>query len=389
MKDTMTKEERLRTVLKLGVPDRVPVAPLLGYFLCKYSGITAEDLWFDESKRRSAWEKVYHELGELDAIYFDTVSNPVSYSWVLPMKMKWPGRDLPPEEPLQLLEEELMKAEDYKLVTEAGRMPRNILYPYLLTKMFGRARTELPVNMYRLVFIVVRTLLKELLWLRAQRKRWEARGVPFLWTALSEAPFDTMSLIRSIEPFSLDLFRRPEEVSEAAMACVDGFVLVVETTARIIGGKRVWIMLHRSANSYISPRQFKSLAFPSLKAIVTKLAARGYNMVLHCDGNWDLNLENMLELPSRTCMIQFDGATDIFRAKEILRDHSCIYGDVPAQLLVTGTADEVDQYCKKLIEVVGKGGGFCLGSGCELARDARPENVRVMLQSVRKYGYYS
>jgi uroporphyrinogen-III decarboxylase len=121
---------------------------------------------------------------------------------------------------------------------------------------------------------------------------------------------------------------------------------------------------------------------------VTKLAEQGIDLVLHCDGNWDKNLEIMLDLPPKKCMIQFDGTTNIFRAKEILKGHSCIYGDVPAQLLATGNAGDVDQYCKKLIEIVGRDGGFCLGSGCELAPDAKPENAKAMFQSVRKYGYY-
>lgn len=205
---------------------------------------------------------------------------------------------------------------------------------------------------------------------------------------MAEAPFDTFSLLRSIAPFSRDTFRRPDEIAAAANACVDSFVFLSELVAGIIGTKRTWIFLHRSSNSFISPRQFKSLSFPSLQAITSKLAAKGFDLILHCDGNWDKNLEIMLDLPPRKCMLQFDGTSDIFRAKEILKGHSSIYGDVPAELLATGSPDEVDQYCRKLLEIVGRGGGFCLGSGCELAPDAKPENVRAMLRSVEKYVYY-
>jgi uroporphyrinogen-III decarboxylase len=37
---------------------------------------------------------------------------------------------------------------------------------------------------------------------------------------------------------------------------------------------------------------------------------------------------------------------------------------------------------------VGKGGGFILGTGCELAPNAKPENVKAMFESVVKHGYY-
>ena len=48
----------------------------------------------------------------------------------------------------------------------------------------------------------------------------------------------------------------------------------------------------------------------------------------------------------------------------------------------------MDEYCHRLIEEVGKGGGFILAAGCEMAPNAKPENVKAMLESVIKYGYY-
>jgi hypothetical protein len=388
MKDTMSKEERLGAVFRLEIPDRVPVVPLFGYFLCRYSGIASADIWVDAGKRRRAWDRVYRELGEFDAVYVVTTANPLVFSWIMPMKTKWPGKELPPDAVVQTIEEEVMHEDDYAWLVSPGRIPKRLVYPMLLTRMFSRTHPEFPKRLVFLAPVLDAVLLKEVLWLRGWGKQWARRGIPLLWGAVAEAPFDTFSLLRSIGPFTGDLFRRPEVVAEAAMACVDSIVFQLEAMARIVGNNRVWLFLHRSSNSFISPRQFKSLAFPSLREIVSSLAAKGFDLVLHCDGNWDKNLETMLELPAKRCMFQFDGSTDIFRAKEILKGHSCIYGDVPARLLATGSASEVEEYCRNLIAVVGKDGGFCLGSGCELAPDARPENVRAMLHSVKKYGYY-
>jgi len=388
MKDTMTKEERLQAVFQCRVPDRVPVVPLLGYFLSRYAGITSAELWSDEEKRTFAWEKFYRELGPVDAIYHDNSSEPLAQMWTIPMKTLWPGKDLPPDAQAQQMEEEVMTIEDYQPLLHRGIIPKSQVYGVFLTKMLRRTCADLPKNLILMIFTVYWKLLLDTLWFRRFRKRWEKRGVPRLWGSALMAPFDNFSLLRSIGPFSRDVFQRPEDIAAAAEVCADGFVFLSRLVAGLIGTKRTWIFLHRSSNSFISPKQFKSLSFPSLRAIVSKLAAKGFELILHCDGNWDKNLETLLELPPRKCMVQFDGASDIFRAKEILKGHSCIYGDVPAQLLTTGSPGEVDQYCKKLIEVVGKDGGFCLGSGCEVAPDAKPENVRVMMESAHKYGYY-
>ena len=53
-----------------------------------------------------------------------------------------------------------------------------------------------------------------------------------------------------------------------------------------------------------------------------------------------------------------------------------------------GGKEEVSDYCKKLIEIVGKDGGFILGAGCEVAPNARPENVKAMIDAVKRFGYY-
>lgn len=63
----------------------------------------------------------------------------------------------------------------------------------------------------------------------------------------------------------------------------------------------------------------------------------------------------------------------------------CLMGDVPATLLKLGTVEEVEAYCKKLIDKVGKGGGFILSSGCEVPHDAEFENIKAMIETGKTY----
>jgi uroporphyrinogen-III decarboxylase len=50
---------------------------------------------------------------------------------------------------------------------------------------------------------------------------------------------------------------------------------------------------------------------------------------------------------------------------------------------------EVDEYCHRLSEEVGAGGGYITGAGCEISPNAKPENVKAMIESAGKYGRYS
>ena len=79
--------------------------------------------------------------------------------------------------------------------------------------------------------------------------------------------------------------------------------------------------------------------------------------------------------------------TDIFRAKEILGDHLCIEGNVPATLLQMGSVQDVKDHCKKLIDVVGKGGGYILGPRSS-TDEVKPENLKTMIEFTKEYGRY-
>jgi uroporphyrinogen-III decarboxylase len=63
-------------------------------------------------------------------------------------------------------------------------------------------------------------------------------------------------------------------------------------------------------------------------------------------------------------------------------------GNVPLSLLQLGSAQDVEEYWKKLIRVCGKDGGFILANGGGIY-DAKPENMQAMVDTVKKYGRYN
>ncbi len=61
--------------------------------------------------------------------------------------------------------------------------------------------------------------------------------------------------------------------------------------------------------------------------------------------------------------------------------------DVPGFLLQTGTVSEVEDYCRNLINVCGKDGGFIMTATA--LDEARPENVKAMIDITKSYGSYA
>jgi uroporphyrinogen-III decarboxylase len=116
------------------------------------------------------------------------------------------------------------------------------------------------------------------------------------------------------------------------------------------------------------------------------LIERGVTPCIFFEGNFTSRLEYLLEFPKGKLLARLD-RTDIIRAKEILKGHVCIEGNVPSSLLQVGTVQDIKDYCKKLIDVVGKDGGYIL-SPRSSTDEANPENLKTMIEFTKEYGVY-
>ena len=125
---------------------------------------------------------------------------------------------------------------------------------------------------------------------------------------------------------------------------------------------------------------WQRFVWPYFSRLVREVVDAGLIALLHLDSNWTRELERFKELPQARCIMALDGETDIFKAKEILGDHMCIMGDVPASMLYLDTPDIVYDYCIKLIRELGPE-GFILQSGCDIPANAKLENVKAMVSA--------
>lgn len=136
----------------------------------------------------------------------------------------------------------------------------------------------------------------------------------------------------------------------------------------------------------MSPDQFKTFYWPTLRKLIVDFIDEGLNPFVLWEGDCTSRLELIGDIPKGKAVYWFE-RTDIFKAKEILGDTVCLRGNVPLSMLSTGTPDDVKEYCKKLIDVVGKGGGFIM-DGSTVLDDAKYENVKAMVEITKEYGVY-
>jgi uroporphyrinogen-III decarboxylase len=89
------------------------------------------------------------------------------------------------------------------------------------------------------------------------------------------------------------------------------------------------------------------------------------------------------DLPPKSTIWFFD-QTDMHRAKDVLGDHFCLMGNVPISMIKAGTADQVTEYCKDLIDYCGRGGGFILSPGCQIDQ-GKEETVRALIDVAKEH----
>jgi len=372
----MNSFERINTVISLEVPDRVPVGPLLDHYAATYAGITKAELMTDGDKRIAAILKTMRELGPWDITFAAETAIANLLKLGVPAKMRQPGVDLDPNEIHQFMEVEFLTVEDYDRLKRLGvfRFMWNVtgrLYP----DMRG----------LKAAWPLISTTLE----LRKHRKMIEKAGSRLACGFVTPGVLmEYFSFGRSMQPFMMDLFDHREKINSVNRLWTKGMIQIAINGAKFVGEPTIFLGCSRTSSTFISPKMFEELVLPEYEYAVNKILDAGMTPLFHCDTNWTKFLPYFKKFPAKKCILELDGATDIRKAKEIVGDRMCIMGDVPAFLLSFGSKDDVMNYCKALIEDIGKGGGFILSSGCSIPSNAKSENVKAITEAAEEWGRY-
>ena len=144
--------------------------------------------------------------------------------------------------------------------------------------------------------------------------------------------------------------------------------------------------LHKGADGWMSDKQFEKFYWPSLKKVIDACIDEGILVSLFAEGSYETRLSSVNEFPKGAVHWMFD-KTDMAKAKKALGDKCSISGNVPTSLLLTGTPQQVKEYCRKLIEICAPGGGYILSPGAN-SDIINIENMRAMVEAAKEYGVY-
>ena len=138
-------------------------------------------------------------------------------------------------------------------------------------------------------------------------------------------PFEYFCGGRSLKEFIKDLFKIPDKVEQAMDAAMVDLSDNVRQSFRRLKPFGAWVGGWRSASEFLSPKVSQRFVFPYLTKMINICIEEGVVPLLHFDSDWSRDLPLMKQLfPKGKCVLAIDGATDIFKAKEVLGDQ-CVF----------------------------------------------------------------
>jgi hypothetical protein len=399
------REKRYIDAVQLRLPDRVPTSVHLSYLPARFTGITYKDAYYDFPKWKEAYLKTALYFQPDRCEWFPNQSGRVLEALDAKTTV-WPGHGAGINSSHQFVEGEYMKAEEYDLFLN-DRADFNIRF--LIPRSYGLLQplSHLPPldsAMGFLPFHVIAApefsnMLDRLSGIARQAMEWQQQ-VMNMARALNEAgfpgrtgmigggvPYDMISdFMRGMRGAMLDMYRCPDKLLAAIEKISEQTLKRIAAAPKATEFATTFIALHRGADGFMSIKQFEKFYWPYLKKLVDALVEAGYTPEVFFEGDYTQRLEYLREFPKGKVIARFD-RSDMAKVKQVLGGHICISGNVPASLLQTSDVEGVKKYCRWLIDVVGKDGGFIMGPG-SVVDEVKPENLKAMIDFTREYGRY-
>ena len=131
----------------------------------------------------------------------------------------------------------------------------------------------------------------------------------------------------------------------------------------------------------MGPGLWREFIKPRVRQMYQAVRAKGKYVFIHSCGKVDELFPDLIDI-GLDCFNPFQPEViDVFEAKRTFGDRLSFYGGISTQrLLPYGTVPEVRDAVRRLIDEVGKDGGYIAAPAHAIPGDAKPENIAAMIE---------
>lgn len=410
--EKMYKERAVRQqkVTMCAIPDRVPVHIPSGNFPAYYSGYNMMRVMNDYEAMERSWLRFMEDFyDDMDSFMGPGFVHSAPAMEIVDYKSyKWPGHGLGEDvNSFQFVEDPIMSADEYDALIED---PSDFSFRRLVPRTVGTLKPlesfpALNTLLFLSLMVVypfadpsLRAAFQSLIKAGEEMEKWQKHvmkvnqaaleaGFPAVHGGLAIAPFDIIAdFLRGTRGAVLDMYRCPEKMLQAIDMLTGLTIKRILSGVNAAHGFSVSFPLHKGDDTFMSRKQYETFYWPSLKKVIDACIDEGISVHLFAEGRYNDRLEYIGDFPKGWVTWQFD-QTDMANAKKMVGKTCCIVGNVPASIVITGSAKEVKECCRKLIETCAPGGGYILSGGA-MATEAAAENLRAFMEAAEEYGTY-
>lgn len=202
--------------------------------------------------------------------------------------------------------------------------------------------------------------------------------------------------MRGFTEFLMDLLINTEFASRLMDIIADIWIRIAENALEAVGNNIDVIMwgddLAMQQATFMSPEMYRELIKPRHKRMLAALKSRSSAKVhYHCCGSVYPLIEDLIDIgidalnPIQVAARNMDPA----RLKDEFGERLAFWGAIDTQgVLPHGSPEEVRAEVRRIIDILGKGGGYILASVHNIQAEVKPENIAAMFEEGKSYGVY-
>lgn len=198
------------------------------------------------------------------------------------------------------------------------------------------------------------------------------------------APFTAVSLIIGIENTMYLMIENPRQLREYMDFLLEYNDMIAQFQLAA-GADAIWVGDCTATSHFISPGQFEEFALEHAAEAIERVK-KGGGICFYHGGELSVpHFKVMSDLPFDAINIGY--GVDIKDVKDAIGSKVCIMGNLDTiNKLQPVTPEEVTSEVQYIVETGKAGGGymFCTGEG--ITHNTPEENIKAMVQAVRKYG---
>ena len=204
-------------------------------------------------------------------------------------------------------------------------------------------------------------------------------------------PFTCLAMLMGYEDMSIAFYDDPELVVDllnegASFSTVCGKNLIEAGADALILADDFGY----AGGLFVSPEMMRSIVLPIVKRMVDEFKKAGARVLLHCDGNINQIMPDIVALGIDALHpIERKAHMDLAQVKKDFGKDVCLVGNVNASTtLPYGSFEDIENEVKECLRVAAPGGGYVIGSDHSISQGIPVKNALRFFETIQKYRDY-